>query len=65
MLTTNDQELKRLGMAGMNVANKKFDSFFVCDLFQACSLEVLGRKLIMHTCTLYTGTIEGQGQGKS
>lgn len=29
MLTTDDQELKRLGMAGMSTANKKFDSFFV------------------------------------
>lgn len=29
MLTNNDQELKRLGMAGMSGANKKFDSFFV------------------------------------
>lgn len=29
MLTTDDQELKRLGMAGMSAANKKFDSFFV------------------------------------
>lgn len=32
MLNNNDQELKRLGMAGMTTANKKFDSFFVRDL---------------------------------
>lgn len=29
LLTTDDQELKRLGMAGMAHANKKFDSFYV------------------------------------